>query len=193
MKNLGLFFALCLAFCATVPPRPDGRIFVGTLQNLYCVDMKCTVYRSEQPTAADFVEMQRKLGLRSVIKLNTALAVDGGHDVLPAGVELVDDWILGPGPVAIDDKMTCKRLHEIVDDIDDAPKPADLHCRLGDDRTSLVAGLWELWTKSQAIHPSAEAVWREMLAHGFHAKLYPLLVDAFADCSGYDPRKDGAL
>ncbi len=31
------------------------------------------------------------------------------------------------------------------------------------------------------------------MAHGFHNKFYPLLVDAFADCSGYDPRKDNAL
>ncbi len=82
-------------------------MFIGKLQNLYCVDntdtTKCTIWRSEQPTASDFVEMQQKLGLKSVIKWNSA-------------------------------------LHELVDDIDNAPKPTDGHCELGDDRTSIIFG-----------------------------------------------------
>ncbi len=177
--------------CTHVPPRPDGRIFVGKLQNLYCVDSpdatKCTIWRSEQPTASDFVEMQRKLNLKSAIKWNSALE---SRDILPPGVEPIDDYVLPAGPFAIGDGATCRRLHELVDDIDNAPKPTDGHCQLGDDRTSIIFGFWELWTKTKTIHPSAQAVWREMLAHGFHDKLYPFLVDAFADCSGYDPRKD---
>jgi len=191
MMRIGLVaLAVALTFCTHVPPRPDGRVFVGGLQNLYCVDMACTVYRSEQPNADDFVAMQQRLGLKAVVKLNSAIEA---HDRLPGGVDLIDDWILPPGPIAITDKLTCVRLHEIVADIDSAPKPVDVHCTLGDDRTGLIAGLWELWTTSQVIHPAAPYVWREMIAHGFHDKLYPLLVDAFADCSGYDPRKDGAL
>ena len=190
MKKLLSLAALALTFCTHVPVRPDGRVFVGKLQNLYPVNLQKTVYRSEQPSAADFIAMKQQLGLCAVVKLNSALE---GHDVLPDGVDFIDDWMLPAGPVALTDKLSCQRLHEIVDDIDNACKPVDVHCTLGDDRTGLVLMLWELWTKSQPIHPSAAAVWREGVAHGFHDKLYPMLVDAFVDCSGYDPRKDGAM
>lgn len=190
---IGIVVAAIFTGCTHVPTRPAGRVFVGELQNLYCVDntdpSKCSIWRSEQPSAADFVEMQRILGLKSVIKWNSALEA---RDILPPGVEPIDDFVLAPGPFAIGDGATCRRLHELVDDIDNAPKPTDGHCTLGDDRTSIIFGFWELWTKTRTIHPSPQAVWREMLAHGFHDKLYPLLVDAFADCSGYDPRKDAS-
>lgn len=185
MKHI--IFALSLVACATVPTRPDGRSFIGKLQNLYCLDSndaaKCTVWRSEQPSAADFLA----LNVASAVKLNSAVE---GRDHLAPGAELIDDFIPAPGPVALGDGTTCRRLHDIVDDIDNAPKPTDVHCTLGDDRTGIVVGFWRLWTKTTSTHPSARAVWGEMLAHGFHDKLYPLLVDAFADCSGYDPRKD---
>lgn len=192
--TVAIIIAAIFTGCTHVPPRPDGRVFVGKLQNLYCVDntdtTKCTIWRSEQPSASDFVEMQQKLGLKSVIKWNSAVE---HRDVLPPGVQPIDDPLLPAGPLALTDAGTCKKLHELVDDIDNAEKPVDGHCTLGDDRTSIVFGFWELWTKTRTIHPSPQAVWREMLAHGFHNNLYPLLVDAFADCSGYDPRKDGAM
>lgn len=185
MKRIVLAL-LVFACCTHVPTRPDGRVFIGSLQNLYPLDAARTVWRSEQPSKNDFA-----IGpWRAVVKLNSALE---GRDHLPAGVQLIDDFIPAPGPVALGDGATCRRLHEIVADLDNAPKPVLLHCTLGDDRTGLVAAFWELWTSTQTIHPSPQAVWREMLAHGFHDKLYPLLVDAFADCSGYDPRKDNAL
>lgn len=193
--TIAIIIAAILNGCATVPTRPDERIFVGKLQNLYCVDStdasKCQLWRSEQPSLDDLLALQQRFGkLGSVVKWNSAVE---HRDVLPPGVESIEDPVLPAGPFALTDAGTCKRLHELVDDLDNAPKPTLGHCTLGDDRTSIIYGFWMLWTKSQTIHPSPQAVWRDMLAHGFHDKLYPMLTDAFADCSGYDPRKDNAL
>jgi hypothetical protein len=107
--------SLILAGCAHAPPAPAGNLPAAGLQRFYRV--ADGVYRSEQPNAAQFAELQRTYLIRTVIKLNTALPGDGGHDDLPPGVDLVHDPILPAGPISHEDLLDALR------DIEDARKP----------------------------------------------------------------------
>lgn len=158
-------FGIAMAGCGHVPPMPDGALDLSL--RLYCVehghDGRCQVYRSAQPTAEQFKALVAKYGIRSVIKLNTALPFDGGHDVLPAGVELYDHPWAPAGLVSHED------VAEALQDLDDADKPALVHCAHGEDRTGLLVGLYRV-----RHHVAPFAAWGEMRAFGFHEDLVGL-------------------
>jgi hypothetical protein len=147
--------------CAHAPTAPSGNLPAAGLKRLYRV--ADGVYRSEQPSAAQFAELQRLYGIRSVVKLNTALPGDGGHDALAPGMELADDPLLPAGPVSHED------LIDALDDVDTAPKPVLVHCAHGEDRTGLVVGLYRVRHGSMV-----QAAWSEMLVYGFHDDLIGL-------------------
>jgi hypothetical protein len=166
--HLGVVLVLALLSCAHVPPAPDGALECAGLERLYCVEHNgrgdCSIYRSAQPTAAQFACLVSKYGLRSVVKLNTRWPGDGGSDVLPPGVELIHHpwWPAGP--------VTSEAISTTLEDLDEADKPVLIHCAHGEDRTGLLVGLHRvrrgIW---------AAAAWNEMLAYGFHASLFGLV------------------
>lgn len=164
---------LFLAACAHVPPAPAGALEAGGLKHLYCVDPPlCTIYRSRQPTAAQFTVLVAKYGLKSVIKLNSSIE---GRDHLPGGVVLFDHPWLGAGPV------THEQVEATLDDLEAAPKPTLIHCTHGVDRTGLLVALWRV-----RHGVSAAAAYAEWLLYGRNTLFFPL-TETFTRETHYDP------
>lgn len=164
MRQL-LLLTLVTSSCASYPLAPVGLLTDKSLPAwLFCVEKdsndKCAIYRSAQPTADEFDAMKSQLGIESVIKLNSALE---GRDVLPDGVARFEHPWSPVGPVSHED------LDETLVDLENAPRPVDVHCTHGEDRTGLLIGLYRIKHGSLA-----SAAWREMIAYGFHPALFGL-------------------
>lgn len=163
--GIGVLYVIAsVSGCARVQPAPSGALSAGNLGRLYCVDKPaCTVYRSTQPSPADFKTLADHYHLKSVVKLNYAIE---GRDRVPDNVDLIED------PVNVLAEVSHERLLSICRDVREARKPALIHCTHGEDRTGLVVGLCVRLHLGDlhppAILPSPETVWGEMVAYGFH-------------------------
>jgi len=129
--------------------------------NFYRVDSK--VWRSAQPDAADFSELQ-KLGIREVLNLRE------WHDDSSAATNTAVNLHRV--------SMNAGHIHEqeIVEAVKilrDARGPILVHCLHGSDRTGTVVALYRMtvdgWSRDQAI---AEFT---MPRYGYHAGIYPKL------------------
>lgn len=150
---VGTVALFALLGCAHMPlPTADAISGPGMPSNLHCVDYDagggCVLYRSAQPTAAQFSAMMAKLGLRSVVKLNTAIE---GRDHLPGGVEPFEHAWSPVGPISHDD--TAAALY----DLEHAPRPVLIHCSHGIDRTGYLVAMWRVKHE----HVLASSAWRE--------------------------------
>jgi hypothetical protein len=173
MKPLLLALAL-VAGCGHVQTFVHGNLPAADLARLYCVDAPaCTIYRSEQPSASAFAELARVYGIRSVLKLNSALEA---RDHLPPGVEPLEHPMLPAGPVSHED------IAATLWDMEQASKPLLAHCEHGVDRTGLVIALWRV--KHQHVLPSS--AWGEWRAFGRDMSL-TWLSDAFFRETGWRP------
>lgn len=173
--------ALLFAGCgAQIVQLPDGRIqSPGLPAMLYCVDRTasgCELYRSAQPTADEFVALHDRLGLKSIVKLNSALE---GRDRLPAGVEPFEHPWPFVGPVDHDDALAA------LYDLEHAPRPALIHCTHGVDRTGLLVALWRVVHE----HVPAASAWAEWRAFP-RSKVDALLYDAFERETGFHVPED---
>jgi len=167
--------ALFVLSCAHAPLMPTGMISGDSMPaNLYCVDAKCTIYRSAQPNAVQFAAMVETLHLRSVIKLNLALE---GRDVLPDSVEPYENpWaMLGP--------VTHEQVEEALIDLDHAERPVLIHCTHGEDRTGLFVALYRVKRE----HALPAAAWGEWRAYGKNVAWDKLFDEAFTRETGYRP------
>lgn len=147
--------ALLLASCGWRQPRPDGGLTGdGLPAGIYCVVDDCSIIRGPQLTAAQFAIMVAKYHIKSVIKLNVAsLPFDGGHDVLPDGVEEYHHPWSPVGPV------THEQTADAIADLIAAPKPVYTHCVRGEDRTGYLIAMYRV--KVQHVLPfAAYGEWR---------------------------------
>jgi protein tyrosine phosphatase (PTP) superfamily phosphohydrolase (DUF442 family) len=164
--------------CAHAPPSVPGAIVgFGMPGNLHCFQHEhvdgtgpCVAYRSAQPSAAEFSAMAVKLGLRSVVKLNSAIEA---RDEVPGGVEEYHRPWLPVGPVDRDD------IAEVMEEIDLLPKPLLVHCTHGIDRTGLAVALWRV-----RHGVPAQMAWREWRSFP-RSKFDALLYAAFERETGY--------
>lgn len=151
-----LAWALLLALtaasgCAAFAPTPPDmtRLDGFPLRRFDRVD--AVVYRSAQPSAEQLRELQRRYGIRTVLKLNS------GAEPVPEGVTLIHR------PLSVLREPTPAELQEILDTIDHSAKPLLVHCTHGEDRTGLVIALYRLR------HGSAtDTAYADMMRHGFH-------------------------
>lgn len=168
-----------LSGCAHLPPAPLGMITGPNLPaRLYCVERDstdaCAIYRSAQPTAAEFAQLQERFGIRSVVKLNDLLPFDGGDDEVPHGILVLRDKWLPVGPV------THEQVQEALEDLEAAPKPTIVHCTRGENRTGLLVAL------HRVRHGSAPfAAHAEWVAYGQDDAAFPLLLDVFERETGW--------
>ena len=174
--------ALLLASCAHSEPMPDGMIKGdGMPDRLYCVENdsagRCSIYRSAQPTLAQFTSMRDRLGLKSDLKLNPAIEA---RDHLPDGIEIIDhpmSSILVPEEEDVD---------QICRDLEDAPKPALIHCTAGRERTGFIVERC-VRMKQKPYAPSAQAMYAEWVAFGMRTWLAPGLIESFERATGFHP------
>ncbi|MCS6913251.1 MAG: tyrosine-protein phosphatase [Myxococcales bacterium] len=147
LATLVLCWAACAARLSIPPPLPplDGvdlarfdRVEEG-------------VYRSAQPSAEQFRLLQRRYGVRSVLKLN------GGHDHLPPGMQLIHH------PMSATVEPSPEQLRRILDDLDRAPRPVLVHCTHGEDRTGLIVALYRIRHGA-----SPHEAYQDMIRHRFH-------------------------
>jgi hypothetical protein len=171
-----------LAGCHVEPP-PVGALSVAGAGRVYKIGPHD--YRGPQLSAAQFVALRAFEPDRKWcdIKLNTAWPGDGGHDVLPDGIEEFDHPWQPFGPVshttlreAVDDAEACER----------AGGATYRHCLHGEDRTGLELGIERI-----DAHAPACSAWREMIAYGFHdgeinKPGLPGLVETFEREAGVD-------
>jgi tyrosine-protein phosphatase SIW14 len=127
------------------------------------------IYRGGQPVAPSAWRALQILGVKTVVKLDYP-------------EEGVDDGATALGMKVIDCRMPPKDFWQAIGrpdtpdidralrDLDVCDKPVFAHCFHGQDRTSLIIGMWRVlydqWTCQQA--------YREMLAYGFHPELIDL-------------------
>lgn len=132
----------------------------------------CARWRSGQPTAAQV----KSLGVRSVLKLNTALEA---REQLPVGVEPLEHPWLFVGPVS----------HEAVlaalYDLEHAVLPTLVHCTHGVDRTGLLIALYRVLVE----HRPASSAWAEWRSFP-RSKYDGLLYDAFERETGFHVPED---
>lgn len=146
---LGLITAAsgCAAFAPT--PPDSARLDGFPLRRFDRVD--AAVYRAAQPSAEQLRELQRRYGIRTVLKLNS------GAEVVPEGVTLIHH------PLSVLKEPSPQELQEILDAIDRSAKPLLIHCTHGEDRTGLVIALYRLR------HGTAlDTAYADMMRHGFH-------------------------
>jgi protein-tyrosine phosphatase len=151
-----------------------GALDAGGLERLYCVDAPaCTIFRSAQPTAAQFSMLVARYGLRSVVKLNSALEA---RDEVPGGVERFEHPWLPAGHVDHEDVAAA------LWDLEHAPRPVLIHCEHGVDRTGLLVALWRV-EHEHALPGAAFSEWR---AYGRDERLAWLTED-FERETGWHP------
>lgn len=132
------FLAILAASCAA----PSGD-----LPRFHEVDPG-KVYRSAQPTEAGYQAMA-KIGIRTVVKLNTDLLEEERAWAAAAGIRLVEvplPGLLAPGES--DENHVQMQIN------DSSLQPILFHCEQGQDRTGLVAALYRVnvqgWTTEAA-------------------------------------------
>lgn len=174
---VGLVAAFAFSGCVHAPLAPSGALDAGGLPRLYCVASNasggCDIYRSAQPTAGQFSALVARYGLRSVVKLNSALEA---RDHLPGGVEPLEHPWLPAGPVDHEDAAAA------LYDLEHAPRPVLVHCEHGVDRTGLLVALWRVLHE----HTLASSAWKEWRAFGRDMSLR-WLSDAFERETGWRP------
>ena len=160
MKALLAFAFLSVVSGCHVQTAPDGALSVAGAGRVYKVGPHD--YRGPQLTAEQFAVLRTFEPDRMWcdVKLNTAWPGDGGHDVLPSGMEEFDHPWQPFGGVshadlraAVDDAEACER----------SGLATYRHCTHGEDRTGLELGI----ERVDAHVPVCNA-WREMIAFGFH-------------------------
>ena len=165
--------------CAHATPAPPGALPAAGLERLYCVEHDdvggCNVFRSSQPDRQQFEALASLFGIKTVIKLNTALPFDGQRDVTPANMELIHHPWAPLGPVSHE------QIEQVLDDIDTAQKPVLIHCLHGEDRTGLAIALWRV--RHGTLASSAAG---EMRHYGFHVEIFEL-ANAFKRETGEKP------
>lgn len=168
MRHLAVTTLLALG-CATLPAPPDA-LPAGGLPRVYLVSPG--IYRGPQPDGAQFAALVRLYGIKSVLKLNSALEA---HDVVPTGVEIIHHPWLPAGPVIAEEiAATC-------DDLASAPRPIYVHCQHGEDRTGAAIGVC---VRKRMENASPTAIWGEARRYGFHDGVVnkpglPALVESF--------------
>ena len=131
----------------TPPPVPplDGI----ALERFDRVD--ADLYRSAQPTLADFRLLAERFGIRTVIKLNR------GDDEVPPGMTVIER------PLRPLHTPSHADLVAILDAIDRAEKPVLVQCSHGEDRTGLVVALHRMRRGE-----SVDVAYADMMRRGFH-------------------------
>lgn len=172
-----------------VQSAPNGQLDVAGAGRVYKWGPHS--YRGPQLTAAQFAALRAFEPDRDWcdVKLNTAWPGDGGHDILPPGMEILDHpW------QPLGDPFHGGVEHEdVVATLDDTDRCLAQgravygHCKHGEDRTSLWVALWRVRHGTLAF-----AAWGEMLAYGFHdgetnKPGLPLFVDTFKRETGFSP------
>jgi Tyrosine phosphatase family len=151
MTRLAPLFLAALLGCAGTYPTPPPLPTHDSYRLARFDRVADGVYRSSQPTAAQFRELTRRYGIRSVIKLNH------GYEPVPPGVFLIYrplDPFYEPSPA---------ELRALLDEIDGAPKPLLIHCTHGEDRTGLIVALYRMRHGA-----SVDAAYTDMIRHRFH-------------------------
>jgi len=151
----------------------------GMPDRLYCVESNeagmCRIWRSAQPTAAQFVAMRDRLMLRSSIKLNPAWEA---REHTPEGVTVYED------PMSSVLEPSEELVAKICADIDEAPKPVVIHCTAGRERTGFIVERC-VRMKQKPIAPSASAMYNEWVAFGMRTWLAPGLIESFKRATGW--------
>ncbi len=122
---------------------PAEKIKIGNLQNLYKVSD--SVYRSEQPTAQDFRELE-KAGFKSVLNLRYSHSDEDAAQGTQLKLYSVPMMAL---------TMEEGKFVQAMKILRDAPKPILVHCQHGSDRTGAVIALYRIlfqnWEKADAV------------------------------------------
>jgi tyrosine-protein phosphatase SIW14 len=125
------------------------------LNNLY--KLNDSIYRSEQPSKAEFTCLEKEIGIRSV--LNLRAHHEDSHLIRGSSLKPFTVKILASKP-------TNNEIIESLRILKSGPKPILVHCAYGSDRTGLVIAMYriifEKWTKEKALEELKKG------EYGFH-------------------------
>jgi protein tyrosine/serine phosphatase len=135
------------------------------------------IYRSARPSAKNLADLKERyhFGLILNIENNKEAIQQEQETARQLGVEFVSSpmsWLVRPSDQQIDQILNRLR--------DRSHGPILLHCKMGEDRTGLVVGLYRVLVQKW----SASDAYEEMLAMGFHP-YYKALDKYFRDRTGY--------
>lgn len=149
--GLLLLSGAALPGCATMYPTPPPSVTLDSFPLRRFDRVEERVYRSGQPSREQLRALTAHYGIRTVIKLNA------GKDEAPPGVMVLHF------PLHVLVAPTPKELDQILDVIEQSPKPLLIHCTHGEDRTGLVVALYKVRRGA-----SPDSAFTDMMRHGFH-------------------------
>lgn len=142
--------------------RPSNwaqKIELNPLYNLYKVD--ANLYRSEQPTKEGMLALET-IGIKSIVNVRNILndRSEGKSTQLLLYKKRINTWTI-----------TYDEVIEALKLIQNAPKPALIHCKHGSDRTGCVVATYRIafmnWTKEEAIREF------QLGGFGYHEDAFP--------------------
>ena len=159
MKKNNTYFLLSLVFALLVSVSTFGQSYTAkkitipgsTMDNVYEIDNN--VYRSEQPTAADFKAMQ-KFGIHEVLNLrnrHSDVNEAKGTKIILYRVKMKAHHV------------TYEKIIEALRIIKNRKGPIVFHCHHGSDRTGVLCAMYRIVFQNI---PKEEAI-REMKEGGF--------------------------
>ncbi len=161
MKSTYLIFVLHLlnisVFCQEVNNRPkDWATKISDTKFTNLCMLNDSIYRSEQPDSIGFILLQKK-GISSVLDLRAHHSDNDLIYKLPLHLYHVD---MSPFHFGDEEIIDALRI------LKDAPKPIDVHCQFGSDRTGVVIAMYRIifqgWEKEKAIEELKNG------GYGFH-------------------------
>ncbi|GKS59529.1 hypothetical protein YTPLAS18_30560 [Nitrospira sp.] len=99
------------------------------------------VYRSRQLSGSEFMEAERRYGIKSVLNLR---GPNHGSQWYQDEVEVAHrlGLRLYDYPITASRELTAEQIGQLVTILRESPKPILIHCKSGADRTSLVSALY---------------------------------------------------
>jgi len=135
------------------------------------------IYRSGRPTEKGLTELQAAGGIRTIINLDDSSSQDKKEAAWAKKLGIN----YRPFPTSSFNRPKDEAINAVLTIMNDPSQyPILVHCKHGEDRTGMVAGLYRVFTDKW----EPEAAYEEMLDLGFHPLLFNL-DKYFKDRTGY--------
>ena len=160
MKWLSAAFLVLAVACRTAAPVPGMPVNFGVVE-------EGKIYRGAQPAAADLESLHR-LGIRTVLKLNTG-ADEERTQASRLGIRLIEVPLIARRVGTSRACAEVERAYAAM--VDPANWPVYVHCEHGRDRTGFLIGLY----RERALGWSFAQVRHELSKYGHDRRMHLVL------------------
>jgi tyrosine-protein phosphatase SIW14 len=128
-----LLFLLTVAACRSATPLPGLPINFGVVE-------EGKIYRGAQPAPGDLAQLQKRFGIRTILKLNPADLEGEGAEAAALRLHLI---YIPLGASSVGRPRSCPGVERAYAALRDPTNwPVYVHCTHGRDRTGFLVGLF---------------------------------------------------